>query len=183
MAHNRDVAIATLATDESDMTVSSDAYPGSDGRAVVDPFMRAPCLEYRVKSRVCESGSYARELDRGTQKGLAHVAAVRSVVAVAPLIVAKKYSPEYMTLIDEFGRKHAPEPYEFAIGSQCFIDYGESIAATQIAMEIDVAGENFRQLQGNHFRNTRGVRRRKQRGFNLPRTLHYPLLGLWPFLG
>ena len=103
MAHNRDVAIASLVTDESDMTISSDAYPGTDGRAVVDPLVGAPSLEHRVEACVCESGSYARELDRGTQKGLAHIAAVRSVVAVSPLIVAKKYSLERMTLIDEFG--------------------------------------------------------------------------------
>src|ERR1017187_5065853 len=105
MAQDNVVGVASFSTDESDMTVCGNAYPCTGGCAVVDPFMGAPCLEYRVQSRGCESGSYARELDRGTQKSLAHVATVRSVVAVAPLIVAKKYCAERMALIDEFGRK------------------------------------------------------------------------------
>ena len=107
MPHNYDVSVAPFAPDEIYVTVGGDPYACPSGRAVVDPFMRAPCLEYRVKARICKSGSYAGELDWGTQKGPAHVATIRRVITVATLIVAKKHGTECMTLVYEFSRKYA----------------------------------------------------------------------------
>ena len=88
-----------------------------------------------------------------------------------------------MALVDEFGREHASEAYEFAIGRPRFIDHGEAIATTQIAMKIDITGKDFGELQCDNFRNAGRIGRREQRRFNFPRALHYPLFGLRQFLG
>src|SRR5258706_4177371 len=64
MAHDHDVAIASLAADEGDMTIGSGAYAGTGGCAIVDTLVRTPCLEYRMESRVGKSGRYAGEFDR-----------------------------------------------------------------------------------------------------------------------
>ena len=59
MPHNNDVSVAPFASDEIYVTVGGDPYARPSRCAVVDPFMRAPCLEYRVKARITKSGSYA----------------------------------------------------------------------------------------------------------------------------
>jgi hypothetical protein len=55
MAHDNQVAIATLPADELDDTVACRLHPSADRRTVVNPFVRTPGLQYRVKTGVLKS--------------------------------------------------------------------------------------------------------------------------------
>src|SRR5262245_62891308 len=82
VAQDHEVAVAAAVTArELDHAVAGRLDPRAGGSAVVDPAVRPPGAEHRVKARAAEAGGDARQLDRRAQERLADVPAVGRVVA------------------------------------------------------------------------------------------------------
>ena len=161
MAQDDDLAVAALHADIFDRAVAGGLDPGAGRCAVVDALVRPPFLQHGVEARRTEARGDARELERRAQEGLADILAVGRVIAAAVLTAGRIGEPcgaVGLAVVDELGGEDAPGAHRAAQMIDGFVDDGEAVALAQIAMKIDVAAENVRQLRRHRVRNSRGVR-------------------------
>ena len=157
VAHDDQVAVAALPAGELDDAVADRAYPRARGRRVVHALVRAPGSVQRVHAHA-ESGADARELERRAQQRLAHVLAVRGVIAVG---VPERAVPA--ALVGELGGEHAPRAQRPAVDRVHFVEHRETVCLPQLAVEIDIAGEYVGKLDRDGVRNAGGVGGREER--------------------
>src|SRR5262249_31489320 len=133
---------------ELDHAVPGRFHARTGWRGIVDAFVRAPLLEDRVEP-VAEAGGNARELQGRPQEGLADIPAVRRVVAALAFRVLEIDGAIELADVDELGTEYAARTHRFAPVVEHFVHYREMIAAPQVAMEVDVSGENVGYLHSN----------------------------------
>ena len=153
-----DVAVTTAPTREIDHAFADGAHRCAQRRAIVDAVVLTPGLHQRVHAHG-EARGDARELHRAGQKGPAAAATINVVVAAAAIGRREPDRLEAFPAIDEFGSRNPAGTFvpghRLVVGRQCFVDDAEGVALAQLAVEVDVGGENLRQLTGHTIRQTR----------------------------
>src|SRR4029078_8890856 len=132
VAQNHDVAVTALAPRNVDDAVRGCFHARAGGRAIVDAFVRAPHLQYRVKARGAEAGRYARKFERRAQELLAQVLAVRRVIAAFVFGVIEVHRSVSFALVHELGGEHASGLDWLTAIVEHFIDDAEAVAFAQV---------------------------------------------------
>ena len=151
------VAVAVLPAGERHLGIAGGAHGRACGRSVVDALVRPPILHDRVEARVREARGHARELHRRTQERLAQRRAVIGEVILAAIVAAPEQRPDRPAPVRELGGDDATRADRFAVDVPHFIDDRKTVAAPQVLIEIDVAGEDIGHLQRHRVRQARRV--------------------------
>ena len=120
-----------------------------------------------MEARVREARRDARELHRRAQERLAQRGAVRGVVVLAAVVVAPEERAERLAAVVELGGDDAPGADGLAVDVAHLVDDGEAVAALQVVVEIDVAGEDVGELQRHGVGQARRVGGGEQRRADL----------------
>ncbi len=166
VAQDHDLAVTALHADKLDRAVARRLDPGAGRRAVIDALVRPHFLQDGMETRRGKAGRDAGEFQRRAQECLADVFALGGVVAAAALASIRIGEPcgaVGLAVIDELGGQDAPAAHRAAKVIDRFVDYGEAVAAAQVAMKIDVAAENIGQLRRYAVRYPGRVRCAEQR--------------------
>ena len=105
----------------------------------------------------------AREFQRRAQEGLADALAVGRVVAALAIRAAEPDGAVGTAVVDELGGKDAAGAHHLAKMIDRLVDDGESVALAQVAVKVDIAAEDVRQLRGDAVGNTGGIGGAEQR--------------------
>ncbi len=104
-----------------------------------------------------EARRHARELHRRAQKRLAQCGAVRRVVVFGAVRIAPEERLERLAAVIEHGSDDAPGADGLAVNVAHFVDDGEVIAALDVLVEVDVAGEHVGELERHRIGQPRDV--------------------------
>src|SRR3954470_6780996 len=137
MAQDDHVAVAAAWPGVLDDRIAHGAHPRSGRRRVIDAVVGAPSPGNGVYPQ-SEARAHAGEFERRAQEGLAQAVAVWRVVAVAVMHRAIR-----LAAARELGREHAPRAHRPTGKVMELIHHGELVAFAQVAVEVDVAGENI----------------------------------------
>src|SRR5579862_2976658 len=141
------VAVAALHAAEFDPSRARSEYRRAGRCCIVDTAMSADQIEDGMHACNRESRADTFELERCTQKGFLHAAAIRRVVACDTVRANEAHRFVGVALIDEASRQNVAVLDEVAVLQDPLIVDGEAIAGAKPDDEIDVRTEYLRQLQ------------------------------------
>src|SRR5690242_16734891 len=104
MLQDHHVAVAALLPGECDRPVAGRAYRRAHRGRVIDATMRAPGLQDRMEARIREPRGDARNFHRRTEESAPQRGAIRGVIVLAAVDVAKEEGLMSLPAIVEFGR-------------------------------------------------------------------------------
>src|SRR5579862_2375143 len=128
MTDDDHVSIAVLPAREFDEAIAHGAYTRAGRRRVIHALVRAPGLQKGVQAHA-ESGTDAGEFERRAQQRLAHVPAVRGVVAIG-----EPHRTARPALIDELRGKHTVAAQRAPVDREHLVDDRETVALAQFAV-------------------------------------------------
>ena len=133
------------------------AHRGACRGCIVGAQVCAPGFQDRVHPHL-EAAGHPRKLDGRGEVRAAHAFTLQGVVgAFGCLRFLEPHGFVGLAVVAELGAQHAAGAQRLAIGFQCFVNHSEAVVLAQGAVEIDVAGEDFRHLHGNGIGNVGGV--------------------------
>ncbi len=141
-----DVAVAVLLADKLDFTVAGGHHLGARRCGKVHAFVLRPVVVQRMVTPA-EARRHARELHGRAQERPLHAAPVEGVVRA--LLAAFRCVPErlvQLVVVDQLDRDHAAVAHKRAVAKARFVDDAEAVAAGDVVVEVDHAGEDREHL-------------------------------------
>ena len=142
------IAVSTLAASGDDAAVTGCLDRRAGSRCVVDTFVRANTVEYRMQAARVEAGADAGEVNRRADEGLAHAGAVGAVVAGVAVAVGVAHGCVGLAAASEAGGEDVVIADSLVANVQLFKQHFEAVALANVAGKVHVVAKDVGHLHG-----------------------------------